>query len=387
MRFIECLDKNTFILMIGFRVGSIHEPLEFSGISHLLEHMMFKGTTSKKSIDRINVFNKAGAVFNASTSCDYTLYHVKCGVEDAATIVQEMFSVIRKLDVSQSEFEMEKKIVIEEFALDLNNSTTVFDLAHKNTPYAKSVIGTEETLNNITLADLNKYHEQMYTEPIICYSCSRGNKAIILKLLQAKSIHQEHKSVIHPLPMNLNEDRVLDSTSHIFSVEETQSCNLAYLGFPMSDPRSACAKLVAHILHQRMFIAAREKRGMLYTFKVDHNAWAHTGIFKIQFSTENSTVKKILKLMQQEIRAIASLTKAEIATYQRQLDKNEKIKYSNPYEACMLAMKQELYQGPIDVPPDCFDLTGIFSPKRIAFKIKTPRKQDSQEISKILGIK
>src|SRR5699024_6807452 len=146
-------------LGIWVLTGSRHEELKYSGISHFLEHMMFKGTETRSAQDIAESFDSIGGQVNAFTSKEYTCYYAKVvdtHKEYALDILTDMFfnSVF-----DEEELEREKQVVIEEIKM---YDDTPDDLVHEllseasfgDHPLGRSIIGTEDHVNSFTRDDL-----------------------------------------------------------------------------------------------------------------------------------------------------------------------------------------------------------------------------------------
>ena len=388
-------NSGVFVLIVAFRCGAIHETDENAGISHFLEHLLFKKQSQAKSIALMQTLDSIGATWNAQTSADYTLYHVQCTIKDAVVAIKAIASVIvGTLDVTKAIFEKEKKTILEEMALHDDESQTIYDLIHEGTIYEKSVIGTEKSIKAMSIRDVVEYHERMYKEPIVVYSCGledmkRLERALVKNIpgCDVASVSASAPAFASSYPgcaiMDVNQGRILNSKQYrvfkrISGRDANQTCKLAWLAFPAGDSRSKSVTLLAFILRHRLFLEAREKHNMIYSVSVRNNTSAHTGCIVISFATRGGSVLSVLSILKREISKIGSMTTGEIKEYHDQLIKKRDVQVSCAFDACMRQTKYALFgvDSTLSLPMKPFDtlLTSIFQPDRCAFIIAVPAR-------------
>jgi predicted Zn-dependent peptidase len=334
--------ENKYILAVAFRCGSINENPKHSGISHLLEHMMFKAKTNKQSIDRLDALFAAGVDWNAYTSKDMTIYYVSTDVVNYKNIFNVLMHILKKMDVSKGEFEKEKAVVKEELALSSRLfPEMLFNMAHANTPYKQSVIGTTKTLSCISWQDTLDYHANFYKDPIVIVNCPEAHKGRVARLL--KPHLGEGRSVQQPLLLDLNAERYVHEVVNLKKDHEgMEKCVVGYLGFPHSSYKTATCRLMAYILTLRLFRELREKRGMVYGVKVTYITYMCTGYMTVVCRSNNAKCDKILEIVTKEISRLSNLTKEEYAQYNLSLETKRINKYTQ-VDLTMNAACDKLY--------------------------------------------
>ncbi|MGL4609725.1 MAG: M16 family metallopeptidase [Trueperaceae bacterium] len=146
--------------------GSRDETPDISGVSHFLEHMMFKGT-GKRSPDDINKeFDDMGANYNAYTSEERTVYYGAVLAERAPKLLDLLSDMMRPA-LRNEDFDMEKNVILEEIAMyDDRPNFKVFDLANEKFfnghPIGNSVLGTTDSIKNLQREQMNRYFEARY---------------------------------------------------------------------------------------------------------------------------------------------------------------------------------------------------------------------------------
>ncbi|WAI87649.1 putative zinc protease [Psychrobacter sp. SC65A.3] len=153
---------------IWYRVGSADEPVNKGGISHVLEHMMFKGTSNVSSADYERLIAKFGGVNNAFTSYDYTGYYELFPANRFPLALELEADRMKNLVFNEKEFVKEHQVVMEERRqrTDDNPLAKAYEsfrlLALPNSPKGESVIGPMSELESITLSDLKDWYKIWY---------------------------------------------------------------------------------------------------------------------------------------------------------------------------------------------------------------------------------
>ena len=163
----ECNDAaHTMGLGFFVRTGSRDETPELAGMSHFLEHMAFKGTPRRTAEDVNREFDEIGAQYNAFTSEESTVYYASVLPEQQEPAIDLLADIMRPV-LRASDFEMEKKVIVEEIQMYLDQPPYGMDdrikqLCFGNHPIANSVIGTEASVNALTPEQMQTYHQQRY---------------------------------------------------------------------------------------------------------------------------------------------------------------------------------------------------------------------------------
>jgi len=153
---------------LGFFVhtGSRHEPEQWAGVSHFLEHMAFKGTERRTAWDINRDFDAIGAHYNAFTSEEMTVFHCAVLPEFMPQALDILADIVRP-SLPAGEFELEKKVILEEIHMYADEPTwaayeeakQAFFAGH---PLGRSVLGTVESVSALTREQMAEYHRQRY---------------------------------------------------------------------------------------------------------------------------------------------------------------------------------------------------------------------------------
>ncbi|OUU75341.1 MAG: hypothetical protein CBC29_03325 [Methylococcaceae bacterium TMED69] len=156
------------INQIWYKVGSVYEPSGITGISHFLEHLMFKGTKNLKEGEFSKIVASGGGNENAFTSFDYTGYYQKWGKQNLETSLRLEAERMTNLLFSDESVEKERQVVLEERTLRVDDSPKgmayekLRQLAYSGTTYGSSIIGSIKDISSISIKDLKNWYSRYY---------------------------------------------------------------------------------------------------------------------------------------------------------------------------------------------------------------------------------
>ncbi len=299
----------TITFGMGVNVGAANETPGNSGISHLIEHSVFKGTKNFSGRDLKRVIESVGGVLNAFTSREYTLFYAK--VPDFAS--RQAFDVLYELvsapTFPEKEIELEKGVVLEEIAMyeddpaDLSGTNLLKALWGEETPYGRPIIGKAETVKDITIGDIKKYFKEHYVSSNIVLSIVGNLKSCDMSYIKekmgalrdGKSEGKIAKPVALPPRNVLIEKRDLKQVNVSIGIKTVEK----------SDKRSYPLAIITTILGGGMssvlFERLREKYGLVYSISSSNQSNKLGGYFTVDFSTSPNRVfeaiKKIKKVL------------------------------------------------------------------------------------------
>lgn len=340
-------------LGVWIGTGSRDEPAHLSGMSHFLEHMLFKGTTLHTARELAELFDQIGGQVNAFTTKEYTSFHAKVldeHVEMALTLIAEM---LFSSTFSEEEMEREKNVIIEEIKMYEDNPEEavhdwIIERSFTDHPLGASILGTEEHLRSFRRDDLIAYMEDRYTpERMIISMAGRLQSEMALQLVEQLFGHLQRTG------------RELVATSptfqpaHVYdprAIEQTHVC-LAYPGFAYTDSRTYTLTLMNHILgassSSLLFQEIREERGLAYNVFSYHSAFRDTGLFTVYYGCSPEQALEVLELVKKIIVRLLenSLTEAELQKAKVQLISSFWLNHESTSSRMSRMAKNELYFG------------------------------------------
>ncbi len=286
---------------IFFRTGSRWETPEQAGLSHLLAAVITKGTENLSSLEIAERVESVGARLSADTSTDYFLMSLKTVSADFEEILGLASQLLRSPTFPQNEVELERRITIQGIRSQQEQPFSVaFDhlrqIMYGDHPYARSTLGTEETVSQLNYEDLAAYH-QTYFRPdnMIISIAGRITPEAATELVER--IFGDWQAPANPLPV-CTPPAILAAPQTKITPQETQQSviMLGYLTCSVNSPDYAVLKLLntylGNGLSSRLFVELREKRGLAYDVSAVYPTRLDQSQFVVYMGTapENTTV-------------------------------------------------------------------------------------------------
>jgi predicted Zn-dependent peptidase len=312
---LERLPKaNSAGVAVGFPVGGRTERPEVSGISHYLEHMIFKGTKSVTNVDA--AFRQLGARNNAMTDVDTTVYVAECPKKHSVKTLELWLHLLSQASIDHEQFERERGVILSEYFITEDNpdylvEKTATSTLFKNHPLSTTVIGSEETIKAITNSEMRNYFHSFYnpSNTVIWVSGDLTMNKLIdcvsrqdywMRHLKSPAISYK---TFHPQESSATELRRqikllqvgLALSSPSASAEERTS--LQILGSMLSSGQSS-------ILRRRLILQA-ELTDRLRTLTPSYK---EAGMLFTTFATQPNKASKILKILTETLRELGEDT-------------------------------------------------------------------------------
>lgn len=289
--------------------GSINEKDEEQGISHFIEHMLFKGTKDRDHFQIVNEIDKLGGQMNAFTSKECTCFYVKCLDEHFRTTADVLSDMICNPTFPADELEKEKGVVIEEINMNADDPDDVaFDILEDNVyrgmGMSHPVLGTKETVSSFTHDKLNEYYFDHYTRDEIIVSVAGSfNKDEVIDYFKDKFYNLKVRRDIET-DKNISE---LSDGGYIEVNKEIEQAHIA-MGirlFPASDSRRYPMMLLCNLLgggmSSRLMQNVRVKKGLAYSVYSMTGFYSHTGLFVISAGVAKDKVDEALEAIKDEL--------------------------------------------------------------------------------------
>ncbi|AAZ68806.1 M16 family metallopeptidase [Ehrlichia canis] len=304
MPHVESISINIWI-----NVGSRYENTNITGISHFLEHMAFKGTKTRTALDIAQIFDDIGGNFNAHTDREHTVYHVKTLKRDIKIAIEVLADIILNSQFPQEEIDREKGVVLQEI-YQTNDSPTsiIFDkyieAAYPNQIFGKSILGTPESVTNLSKEDLQTYMSEYY---------HAGN---MLLSVAGNITHEEVIDLVSQHFSNMKKSEPKTAAPSVYySGEYREIRNLEQvhlvIGFPSvsyKDDLFYTIQILDSILgngmSSRLFQKIREQLGLVYTISSFNSSYSDNGIFSIYAATDKNNLIQLLTTIASEVKSI-----------------------------------------------------------------------------------
>lgn len=289
-------------LGIWIGTGSRDETPELSGISHFLEHMFFKGTSSRTARELAEAFDFIGGQVNAFTTKEYTCLHAKVLDQHVDVALDTLAEMLFHSVFAEDEIEREKRVVMEEIKMyEDNPDESVHDLivgeCFSGHALGASILGSEDTLSALERSDLIRYIEDRYTSDNIVISVSGHIEPgrLLARLEELFGGLRGHRRELVQGQPEFRSARAFQ----VRPTEQTHVC-LGSLAYAVTDDRSYALVLLSNILggssSSRLFQEIREERGMAYSVFSYPTFFRDTGLFTVYFGSTPEQAEDVLDL-------------------------------------------------------------------------------------------
>ena len=302
--------------------GSRHEPEHFAGISHLIEHMLFKGTPKRGPLAITRTVEGRGGNFNAWTSEEGTAYYTHMPYEyldEAVDVIADMFL---HASIPDDEFARERDVVLEEIKMyqDEPDSVAVENLQRALFPASRlgaSVAGSEKTLRALRPEDLRRYIRSHYrSDNTVAVLVGRFDPEQAIKVVSRclSSLHAARpRSVAAPAGFG----RVVPRTEKEMEVHQLQLA-LGFRTFGIGDPRKYAATVFDAVMGRgmssRLFQQVRERRGLSYDISSRMQFFSDTGLWMVTAGVDEGRHTQTVETVNREFKRIRErpVTAAEL---------------------------------------------------------------------------
>jgi len=301
---------------VGYWIGagSRDEQVAEAGVTHFIEHLLFKGTGRYSALEIAEIFDGLGGELNAATSREHTLVYARVPDHHLETAMDVMGDMV--FAPSFDELDAEREVVLEEIAMyDDAPQELVHDLISEavfgDHPLGRPVIGTADVISSIPRDSIARYHDTMYVPGNIVVAAA-GNiehervvELVERALEQRNGGREQHVNMRPPLvqapPPRLRFQRKETEQYHV--------C-LGAPGISRSDRRRFAASLLDAILggsaSSRLFQEIREKRGMAYAVYSFVSQYTDTGQIGIYLGTREDNLAEALAIAAEQIADVAA---------------------------------------------------------------------------------
>ena len=312
------------------RTASAHEIPSQLGISHLLEHMVFKGTERRTARELALELEVRGGGLDAFTGRDYTSYQAHVLDADLPLAVEILTDLVRRPLLRQSDLESERNVVLEEInGVADTPDDLVFELHAQalwpDHPYGYSILGTRETLESLTAEDLQTLHRGgYYRGNCVIAAAGNVNHDQLLTVLEREGWfeggdREPPRDGVVPVPAvrggNATESRDTAQTHIVFGTDT----------FPVRDPRRFPLAILTNVfgggMSSRLFQRVREELGLAYAIFAYKHFYQGSGQLGVYVGTQPSTADRAVEAIRQEYARLADegLPLAELTNGKQQL--------------------------------------------------------------------
>jgi len=333
--------------------GSRHEDRSVNGVAHFIEHLLFKGTARRSSLDIAREIDSVGGVLNAFTSREYVCYYAKVLDKFLPRAIDLLTDIFLNSTFDSDEIEKERRVVLQEISMmEDTPDDLIHDLFHqqfwKGHPLGMSILGDEESVSGLTRDAILEYKERMYRgEDIIV--CAAGNLehselvAMVQDVLSA--VPAGHGRTGSALPVY---ERRVDLVEK--DLEQVHVC-VGLKGVTQCDPGRFDAFIMNAILggsmSSRLFQEVREKSGLAYSVYSYIASHADAGSLVVYAGLSPEKIDELMEITLRELRRFKTepVSEAQLNAAREQLKGNLLLSLESSDNRMSRLAKNEIYFG------------------------------------------
>ena len=337
---------------VWMRAGSRHEVPELNGISHFVEHMVFKGTKSRSAQRIAREVDAIGGNLDAFTGKETVCFNIKVLDEHVATALDVLSDLVLNPVFAAEEIARERGVILEEIKMDEDNpDTLVHEIFMQNFwkghPLGKPILGTRETVRSFEQNTLVRFFEQRFQAGNMVFSAA-GN------IEHDSFVEQVARQFSSLAPGNVLSDSGAPTVTpriHLRnkkSLEQVQLC-LGVPAPPIGDESRSATLLLNTILgggmSSRLFQTVREERGLVYAIYSDLAPYRDTGSLCVYAGTSSDRALQVIDLIMEEFRRLKTepLQPGELRRAQDQLKGNLLLSLESSMSRMSNLARQQMY--------------------------------------------
>ncbi len=364
--------------------GSRDEQPEVYGVSHFLEHLLFKGTKTRTAKQIAEELDGVGGVLNAFTTKEYTCFYAKVLAEHLDLAVDVLTDMFFNSLMDEHDIRREKKVILEEIMMyEDSPDELIHDLFASTVwnghPLGRPVLGSQETIRKMKREDIVRYFLKNYTADKIIIT--------VTGKINSDKVVRDLGNIFKSLP-RLKEPRAEDlPTFHskvCFKVKNTEQVQLCMgtPGLSQKDEEIYTLYILNTILgggiSSRLFQEIREEKGLVYSIFSYHATYLDSGLFTVYAGTSPGNVQKVIEMILKEISLIKkeSISKEELERAKNQIKGNLMLGMENVANRMSRLAKNEFNFGRVvTIEETLSNISGVtpVMVQELANKLLVPR--------------
>lgn len=290
-------------------VGGRYEEKRVSGISHFIEHLLFKGTTSRSARDISQAIEGRGGYFNAFTQEESTCYYARISAEHVWSVVEILLDMYLHPRFAAEDIDKERGVIIEEISMYKDQPQHVVqeklgEMMWVDHALGRPLIGTEQNIRRVTRREILGFKNRRYVagNTVIALAGKVDPDACVRRI--ERILGAVRRAPAPSFPRVDRATRQEDAAVITKDIEQTHVAVGVRL-FGRRDPRKYALKLLSVILGEnmssRLFQVVREKHGLAYSIHSSVQLFADTGLLDVQAGVDRARIPKALDLILSEV--------------------------------------------------------------------------------------
>ncbi|SHF01091.1 Predicted Zn-dependent peptidase [Marinitoga hydrogenitolerans DSM 16785] len=305
-------------IIAAVRAGSAHEPERLMGISHLIEHSVFRGTIYRNMEEIKRPIEEFGGSLNAFTGKNLTAYYAKVPLSAAKVGFEIIMDIIFNAEFNEEDIEKEKKIVLDEIAMYEDEPVeNTFEQLHKimfSNEFAFPILGTKESVSKLTSSILKKYYMEKYTPENIVLALVGPEEELESLSSIAKDLIPDRKGKKCSFKSPVFKDEIQKFE------KEKEELSQIYIAYSFKAPSKMSKDFFSTAIMKTflgsgmsslLFTKIREELGLAYEITADYSAYNDNGTFTIFAATVPENFEKLNNAIYENVRNINTIKKIE----------------------------------------------------------------------------
>lgn len=334
-------------------VGTRHEPVEINGISHLLEHMAFKGTQRRSAAAIAEEIENVGGHLNAYTSRENTAYYAKVLKEDSALAVDLIADILQHSVFDPEELAREQSVVVQEInQAEDTPDDIVFDhfqaTAYPDQAMGRAVLGTPDRVRGITRDTLSRFMRDTYsTRSMVLAAAGNIDHDTFVRLVET-----QFTALPQTAPVQPEAARYVGGDLRVEKSLEQLHLLVGFDGVSYEHPLFYASAVLSTLLgggmSSRLFQEIREKRGLAYSVYTYTSSYTDGGLFGVYAGTGEDEAAELVPVLCTELRRVLDgITPAELARARAQIKAGLLMGLESPSNRCEQLARHILSYGRI----------------------------------------
>jgi predicted Zn-dependent peptidase len=309
-------DAESVVVDFFVKTGSRSETLRENGISHFLEHFLFKGTKKYPSALAISsLIDSIGGEMNANTGKEHTQFYIKAASHHLPLIFEVLTDMVQNPLLDAGELEKEKGVIVEEINMYKDTPMYEIDNILEQTMWPKEALGrdiagSKDIVTKFTREMFLDYINRHYQTPNIILGVSgKYNQAVLNKLI-AKYWQKYPRKKFHGW-QRATDKQASPRLKVQFKATEQAHVSFGFKGFAYGNKNNPAVSVMAAILgggmSSRLFIEVREKRGLAYYVRSSPSSYQDTGVFNIGAGVQIGKIEEAIAVILDELKKIKNI--------------------------------------------------------------------------------
>ena len=343
---------------LGVAAGSRMEPVRVSGLAHLTEHMLFKGTQRRSAFHINNRLERLGGELNAYTTKEELVVHATVLKEDLAKAFDLLSDIFFHSTFPVQELAKEKEVIADEIVSYKESPSELivdeFDsLLFGEHPLGSPILGSRQSLAQIKRSDLFDFAQRFFVPSGMVLSVVANISERQMQTLIQRHFDLTSNSFLAPPPFQGD----LPAPFFIEKHRRTHQahCLTGVRAYPYSDSKRIALSLLVNLLggsspNARLNLLLREKYGLVYNVEASYSPYLDSGVAGIYFGTDKSDWKRCMDLIRSELDRLcqAPLSPQQLQSVKKQLVGQLTIAADNAESKCLNQLKSVLVFGKVE---------------------------------------